>query len=106
MVFWSTPSSRSALSSQQALEFASNICLDNARKAKDSDVALQLCDDAEVALSHLRRANKVSSAGHTDDQRALSKEIANVYIELGRLQNGFGQSAKAQANYKRAELWG
>jgi hypothetical protein len=105
MVFWNTFSSRSTLSPRQALELAHNICLDNARQAKDSEVALQLCDDAAVALSHIRRANKAPSV-RLDDQQALFKEIADVYIELGKLQDGLGQSDKAQANYKRAELWG
>ncbi|KAF9365999.1 hypothetical protein BGX34_006884, partial [Mortierella sp. NVP85] len=105
MVFWNTFSSRSTLSPRQALKLANNICLDNARQAKDSEVALQLCDDAEVALSHVKRASKAPSV-RLDDQQTLFKEIADVYIGLGKLQDGLGQSDKAQANYKRAELWG
>lgn len=106
MVFWSTLSTRSVLSPQQLLEF-SNVCLENARKTKDAEVALQLCDSAEAALSQMKKAVKAfTPPGHSEDHQSLPKEIAAVYFELGKLEDSLGHSDKAQANYKKAEQWG
>ncbi|KAG0228846.1 hypothetical protein BGX31_006434, partial [Mortierella sp. GBA43] len=102
MVFWSTLSSRNALSPQQSLEFA-KVCLDNARNSKDAEIALQLCSNAETALSQAKRVVKTQK--HSEDHLSLSEDIAAVYIELGKLQDCYGQGDKAHANYKKAEQW-
>jgi hypothetical protein len=80
MVFGSIISSpRGNLSLQQVLDLA-NIYLANARSTLDPNIALVLCHDTEVSLSHVKRAAK-----HTED-KAMREGIATVYIGLGELK--------------------
>lgn len=104
MVFSSIASQfRGALSTSQTLELA-NFHLEYARKTKDQKLASVMCDDAESALSHVKRGVKRASKD-TEDQ-PLRKDVAAAYFQLGNLQDYLGQTEKAQANYKKAEKWG
>ncbi|KAF9986015.1 hypothetical protein BGZ65_009084, partial [Modicella reniformis] len=94
MVFWSTSSSRGTLSIQQSLELV-KVCLENARKTKDFEVASELCRNAEAALSQLRPKDQ-----------SLNRDIGAAYSELGKFQDSRGQSEKAQTSRKKAEQWG
>jgi hypothetical protein len=100
MVFGSIISSpRASLSLHQVLDLA-NVYLENARKAQDPSIALVLCHDTEVSLSHVKRAAK-----HTED-KAMREGIAMVYIGLGELLNNQGHQDEAKAFYKKSEKWG
>ncbi|KAI8602649.1 hypothetical protein EDD21DRAFT_403485 [Dissophora ornata] len=97
---------KSALAPQTALDLAS-VHLENARKAKNSELALTFCKDAEKALARIKtsvRKTYVSSSRAED--RALCNEIATTYSELGELLDGLGSPTKAQACYKNEEKWG
>jgi hypothetical protein len=99
MVFGSIISSpRGSLSLHQVLDLA-NVYLDNARKAQDPSIALVLCHDTEVSLSHVKRAK------HTED-KAMREGIAMVYIGLGDLLNNQDHPEEAKAFYKKSEKWG
>ncbi|KAK3828964.1 MAG: WD40-repeat-containing domain protein [Benniella sp.] len=100
MVFGSIISSpRGSLSLQKVIELA-NIYLESARGTADPNLALVLCHDTEVSLSHVKRAAK-----HTDD-KAMRNGIATVYIGLGELLEIKGHQDEAQAFYKKSEKWG
>jgi hypothetical protein len=96
MVFGGISSSpRSTLSPQQAIELA-NLYLMNARNATDSDIALVLCHDTAITLSH---AKKVAKSGESP---TVTDKIATAYIDLGRMLESHGNINGAQAVYKKA----
>jgi len=100
MVFGSIISSpRGSLSLQQALDLA-NIYLENARNTQDPAIALVLCHDTEVSLSHVKRAAK-----YTED-KTMREGIATVYIELGDLLDNHGHRNEAQIFRKKSDKWG
>lgn len=101
-----TSSSRGIHSPQQALEIA-NLCLENAHKQKDPELALELCGDAEAMVSQMTRIMKKSviPPNHPEEQ-TIRKGIATVYLELGKLQDGLGHGDKARTSLKNAETWG
>ncbi|KAI8599880.1 hypothetical protein EDD21DRAFT_355066 [Dissophora ornata] len=97
---------RSVLTPQAALDLA-NFHLENARKAKSSELAVTSCKDTETALARIRtsvRKTYVSSSRAED--RVLCNEIASTYSELGELLDGLRHPTKAQACYKNEEKWG
>jgi hypothetical protein len=97
-------SSPGSLSVQHAVDLAS-LCLENARK-KDAELALELCDDAAVALSGIRSSQrKALVSSKKDEDQTLSKRIAASYINLGTLQGSLGRSDKTHANFKKAVQW-
>ncbi|KAF9364980.1 hypothetical protein BGX34_011817 [Mortierella sp. NVP85] len=99
-------SSSGSLSVQQILELA-NLSLENARGVKDAELALELCDDTEVALSGIKGSQrKALIASRKDEDQTLSKRIATSYVNLGTLQGSLGRSDKAHANFKKAVQWG
>ncbi|KAI8595010.1 hypothetical protein EDD21DRAFT_421087 [Dissophora ornata] len=100
-----TPWLRGALKPQTALDLA-NGHLENARKAKSSEVALTFCKDAETALARIRKSVRetfVSSS--SDEDRVLCNEIATTHFELGKLLDGAGYHTKAQDSYKNEKQW-
>jgi hypothetical protein len=100
MVFGSIISSpRGSLSLLQVLDLA-NIYLENARKTPDPNIALVLCHDTEVSLSHVKKAAK------TTGDKVMREGIATIYIGLGDLLNNQGHRDEAQAFYKKSEKWG
>ncbi|KAF9350163.1 hypothetical protein BGX34_001378 [Mortierella sp. NVP85] len=100
MVFGSIISSpRGSLSLQQALDLT-NIYLENARNTRDPTIALVLCHDTEVSLSHVKRAAK-----YTGD-KTMREGIATAYIELGDLLDKQGHRDEAQIFRKKSEKWG
>ncbi|KAG0366091.1 hypothetical protein BGZ54_005823, partial [Gamsiella multidivaricata] len=99
-------SSRKALSLQRGLEIA-NLHLDNARKTKDPEIALALCNDAEAALSRMKRAaKKTLKLPLSDEDQALRDRFAGACLEHANLLESFGYIKMAQVSYKRAEKWG
>jgi hypothetical protein len=100
MVFGCISSSpRGTLSPQQVLNLA-KIYLDNACKTNDPDIAMVLCHDTEVSLTHAKKNVK-----HTRNQ-SLTEGIAGAYIDLGKLLESRGHFNGAQANFKKAEKLG
>ncbi|KAF9985482.1 hypothetical protein BGZ65_010710 [Modicella reniformis] len=91
-------SPRSTLPPSQILQLAL-VYLNNA-KSQDSDLALVLCHDTEVALKQAKR-NAKSNVDQT-----LREEVANAYIELGMVLHNRGHSNEAQVSYKKAEKLG
>jgi hypothetical protein len=99
-------SSSGSLSIQQTLGLTS-FCLENAQGTKDTELALEFCDDAQVALSGIKSAQrKVLIVSKKDEDQTLSKRIASSYTNLGTLQSSLGRSNKAHANLKKAVQWG
>jgi hypothetical protein len=84
---------------KQVLDLA-NTYLANARNAPDPNIALVLCHDTEVSLSHVKRASK-----NTED-KAIREGIATIYAELGDLLDTQGHRDEAQAFHKKSEKWG
>ncbi|KAI8603386.1 hypothetical protein EDD21DRAFT_351905 [Dissophora ornata] len=97
---------RNVLSPQAALENA-NAHLENAHKAKNSELALTYCNEAQKALDRIRTSERkalVSSVSVED--RAIRNEIASTYFELGELLGNLKHRDKAQTCYKNSEKWG
>ncbi|KAI8603393.1 hypothetical protein EDD21DRAFT_402898 [Dissophora ornata] len=97
---------RSVLSPQAALE-AANAHLENARKAKSSELALTFCNEAQTALARIRtsvRKALVSSVSLED--RVMRNEIASTYFELGEFLDNLKRRDKAKACYKDSGKWG
>ncbi|KAF9351413.1 hypothetical protein BGX34_000576 [Mortierella sp. NVP85] len=98
-------SSPRSFSAQQTLSLTS-LCLEYAQGATDAQLALELCDDAEVALSGIKRSQrKALTASKKDEDQTLIKRIATSYFDLGMLQNSLGLFGKAHANFKKAAQW-
>ena len=97
---------RSVLTPQAALDLAT-VHLENARKAKNSELALTFCKDAETSLARIKSsARKTYVSSSRSEDRALCNEIGTTYSELGVLLHGLGYPTKAQACYKNEEKWG
>ncbi|KAK3809373.1 MAG: WD40-repeat-containing domain protein [Benniella sp.] len=97
MVFSGIASSspRGILSPHQALKLA-NVYLDSAYNEEDSDIAMVLCHDTQVSLSHARK-----TVGHAGDQSVIGR-IAIAYIDLGNLLESRGYPNEAKVSYKEA----
>ncbi|KAI8348177.1 hypothetical protein B0O80DRAFT_490105, partial [Mortierella sp. GBAus27b] len=91
-------SPRGDLSPQQALYLA-NFYLENARKETDPAVALVLCNDGEVSLSHVKRSKYM-------DDPTTREGMASVYGGFGDLMERHGHQQAAQAFFKKCEKWG
>ncbi len=98
-------SSQSTLSPQKTLDLASSY-LETARKTKDLEIALVLCDNAEASLSQMKRAMRKVHAPETLADQTLRDKIATVYFEHGNVLAQLGQHDIAQASYKKAQKWG
>ncbi|KAI8601171.1 hypothetical protein EDD21DRAFT_353908 [Dissophora ornata] len=97
---------RNTLSPQAALELA-NEHLENARKTKNPEIALEYCNDAEKALAHIRTSVRKTCVSSTRaEDQSLCNEIATAYFELGELLDSLGRRTKAQVIYKNGEKWG
>jgi len=97
---------RSVLSPQAALDLA-NAHLENARKAKTSELALSFCNDAQTALDRIRTSvRKALVSSVSDKDRAMRNEIASNYFEIGELLDNWKLHGKAQTCYKDSEKWG
>ncbi|KAF9351382.1 hypothetical protein BGX34_000590, partial [Mortierella sp. NVP85] len=92
-------SPRGNLTLQQALGLA-NVYLEYAGKAQDTDIALVLCHDTELALSQAKKGTKGG------DDQTMRQEIATSYLGLGRVLAIRGYISEAQAIYKKAEKLG
>ncbi|KAF9347395.1 hypothetical protein BGX34_003172, partial [Mortierella sp. NVP85] len=100
------PAPKSALTLHQALELT-NVYLENAYKTKDSNIALVLCHDAEVALSQAKSINKKHPTHPKDaEHQMLYGRTAAAYIDLGKLLERQGYQVESQAIRKKAEKWG
>ncbi|KAG0286965.1 hypothetical protein BGZ98_004865, partial [Dissophora globulifera] len=93
-------------SPQKELELA-EIYLEIARKTKDAKIASMICEDAEAALSRMRKSVKktLKSPLSAEDQ-ALRDGFLNACIEHAKLVEGLGYNEMAEVSYKRAEKWG
>ncbi len=98
-------SSRSTLSPQKMLDLASSY-LETARKTKDLEIALVLCDDAEASLSQMKKSLRKAHAPETLADQTLRDKIATVYFEHGKVLKQLGQHDIAQMSYKKAQKWG
>jgi hypothetical protein len=100
MVFGHIVSSpRGNLSLHQVLHLA-NLFLGCAGRAQDRDVALVLCHETEVALSHAKKAAK-----HVED-KTMRQGIGHTYVGLGRVLESQEHHTEALAIYKKAEKMG
>ncbi|KAG0305573.1 hypothetical protein BGZ98_003921, partial [Dissophora globulifera] len=99
-------SSHGTLSPHKTLELA-NIHLENARKTKDPEIALLLCNDAEAALSRIKRVakNNLNTPLSVEDQ-ALRDGVAIAYLEHGNLAEGLNHIEMAKVSYRKAEKLG
>ena len=90
----------------QTLELTT-ICLESAQGSMDAELALELCVDAEAALSGIKSSQRRALiASKKDDDQMLSKRIATSYVDLGTLQDSLGRSDKTHTNFKKAVQWG
>ncbi|KAI8598045.1 hypothetical protein EDD21DRAFT_407134, partial [Dissophora ornata] len=101
-----TPWLRGVLTPQTALELA-NVHLENARKAKSSELTEKFCKDAETDLARIRKSVRITYVSSSrDEDRALCNEIATTHCELGKLWDDLGHHNKAQDSYKNEKQWG
>ncbi|KAK3816668.1 MAG: WD40-repeat-containing domain protein [Benniella sp.] len=99
-------SSSGSLSVHQTLDLTA-LCLENAQGSKDAELALELCIDAEVALSGIKSSQRRALiASKKGEDQTLSKRIATSYVDLGTLQDSLGRSDKTHTNFKKAVQWG
>jgi hypothetical protein len=92
-------SRRGTLSTPQALELA-KVYLENAWKATDIDIILELCHDTEESLKQAKKSAKYS------DDKHVEETIGTEYIKLGKLLGKRGRAIEAQASYKKAKKLG
>lgn len=98
MVFGSiVSSSLGSLSPQQALVLAS-VYLESAYNINDPEIALVLCHNTEMSLSHAKKDVKNNTKNPT-----MIEEIAITYIDLGKLLERHGRGTEARTNYKKAQ---
>ncbi|KAF9360137.1 hypothetical protein BGX34_007929 [Mortierella sp. NVP85] len=84
-----------------------SLCLENARGTMDSELALELCYDAEAALSGIKDPQrKALLASKKEEDQTLSRRVATSYVNLGTLQGSLGRNDKAHVNFKKAMRWG
>jgi hypothetical protein len=100
------PAFKGALSLHQALELC-NVYLEAAFQTTDRDIALLLCHDTKVALSHAKSADK-RTPNHLKDARyqTCRSEIAAAYIDLAKLLEFQGYGTEAELMCKKTEKWG
>ncbi|KAF9355421.1 hypothetical protein BGX34_010486 [Mortierella sp. NVP85] len=89
----------SSLSPKQAVCLA-NVYLEKACSIDDPDVALVLCHNTKVALS------KAKKAARRKEDKAVAKDIAITYVDLGKQLEERGHGREAQVSYKKAEKLG
>ncbi|KAG0249051.1 hypothetical protein BG011_009627, partial [Mortierella polycephala] len=88
-----------------ALELA-NSHLELARTSNDPDLILARCEDAEAAISRIKRtARKALIPPKSIDDQTLCNEISIVYIEQGKMLDSLGYRDKAQTSINKAEKW-
>lgn len=93
------------LSPEKTLELA-KVCLENARKTKDPEVALALCDQAGTVLDRVKDTAKVSTSSTDPQDQTLRDGIIATYLEIGKLQDDLQRPGKARDSFKGAEKWG
>ncbi|KAI8345451.1 hypothetical protein B0O80DRAFT_431668 [Mortierella sp. GBAus27b] len=99
MVFGTIISStRGDLSTEKALYLA-NFYLESARKETDPALALVLCHDGEVSLSHVKRSKYMGDP-------TTREGVASAYGGFGDLMGHHGNQQAAQAFFKKCEKWG
>ncbi|KAF9203908.1 hypothetical protein BGZ49_005902 [Haplosporangium sp. Z 27] len=100
------PPLRSTLSPRKAVDLAKGY-LEIARTAKDIDIKLMFCADAENALSRIRRsARKTLIPPISDKDKELCSEIANAYDEHSKLLLECpGNGERAQISREKARKW-
>jgi len=101
MVFNIVSSPRENLTPQQILDLA-NIYLENASKAQDPGIAIELCHDTEVALSQAKKSFKRSK----DTNQDVLHGIATAYMELAIELDKRGCSSEAQESLIKAKKGG
>ncbi|KAF8925925.1 hypothetical protein BGZ58_000351, partial [Dissophora ornata] len=98
---------RKVLSPQDALELAT-AHLAGANKAKNPDMALTFCYEAQEALSRIRRSvrKKLVSSLRPEDQD-LRNKIAAAHCELRELFDSYGHKTRGMYNHwKSQSKWG
>ncbi|KAG0325475.1 hypothetical protein BGZ99_000605, partial [Dissophora globulifera] len=91
---------------QKELELT-ELYLEIARKTKDAKIALMICEDAESALSRMRKAmKKTLKSPLSAEDLALRDGFLDACIEHAKLAEGLGYSELAEVSYKWAEKWG
>ncbi|KAG0006803.1 hypothetical protein BGZ65_003452 [Modicella reniformis] len=101
-------SSKGSLTAQRAYELA-NVYRENARKTQDQELAVVLCDNADIALGRMKKADKKILLNpplrEEESKRKLRENIAELYLEIGKLLDSQDPD-KALINYKNCEKWG
>ncbi|KAF9914910.1 hypothetical protein BX616_007328, partial [Lobosporangium transversale] len=78
----------------------------------DNDILMELCLDADSALSRMQRPARIShilmssASIASNENLALRQNIAIAYHELARLYEQLGHSDSAQRRARKAEKWG
>lgn len=68
-----------------------------ASKAQDSEIALRLCHDAEVTLSHVKKPRGAEDPNLRDG-------VATTFVELGKVLDKLNHQAEARTFREKAEL--
>ncbi|KAF9979998.1 hypothetical protein BGZ65_005702, partial [Modicella reniformis] len=96
---------RSELSPQKSLELA-KAYLGNAHKTEDPELVLMFCDDAEGALSRMKRsARKTLLHSLRDEDRSFREEIGTAYFDHSQLLDKYGRKDKVDTSLEKAKKW-
>ncbi|KAG0244248.1 hypothetical protein BGX31_009529 [Mortierella sp. GBA43] len=93
------PSPKSPLSPRQILDLAS-VLVENAFKTTDENIALVLCQHAEVALSQVKDGTDEPS---DHENQVLREKIATVYYNIGKLLEDLDHPDAARMFFKKSE---
>ncbi|KAF9915436.1 hypothetical protein BX616_006156 [Lobosporangium transversale] len=102
-------SSRTVLTPSKALQLF-DVYMEYARRtggSRDDDIVMELCLDADSALSRIQKSVKKALASPTSKEEAvLRQDIGSAYYELARIFERLGRAEDAQRHDKKAEKWG
>ncbi|KAF9913701.1 hypothetical protein BX616_009717 [Lobosporangium transversale] len=100
-------STRGVLSPSKALRLFKLYMEDTHRIDNDHDVLMELCLDADFALSRIQQSEKkrIASSASNED-KVLCRSIASAYYEITRLFERLGRMNDAQKSDRKAEKWG
>jgi small nuclear ribonucleoprotein (snRNP)-like protein len=105
MLFRIVPPLKGALTLRQVLQLT-NMYLENASETDDHDIALVLCQHAEVVLSEAKSASKKASSSSNPEDQVLSKNVASAYYKLGKLLEIQDYRDQAQEFFKKSKKLG
>ncbi|KAF9918954.1 hypothetical protein BX616_003745 [Lobosporangium transversale] len=99
-------STRGVLSPSKALRLF-NLYMEDARRIdNDHEILMELCLDADFALSRIQQSRKNLASSASNGDKMLCQAVASAYYEVARLFGRLGRLNDAKKSDGKAEKWG